>query len=190
MSFEDSPPAPRAGRREWLGLAVLVLPSTLLFMMLTILFLAIPHLARELQPSAAQLLWILDIYGFLMAGFLVAMGTLADRVGRRRLLMIGAAVFGVVSVVAAYTDDPGMMIFWRAVLGIAAATQMPATLGLIFAMFHDAKQRGVAIGAWAAWISAGVALGPLLSGVLLEAFSWRATFLVTVPGMAGGVVGG
>jgi MFS transporter, DHA2 family, multidrug resistance protein len=177
---------PHRGRAagEWLGLAVLVLPSTLLFMMLTILFLAIPHLARELQPSSAQLLWILDIYGFLMAGLLVAMGTLADRVGRRRLLMIGAAVFGVVSVVAAYTDDPGMMIFWRAVLGVAAATQMPATLGLIFAMFHDTRQRGVAIGAWAGGISTGVALGPLLSGILLELFSWRATFLVATPVMA------
>jgi DHA2 family multidrug resistance protein-like MFS transporter len=184
MSLDDSPPAARASRREWLGLAVLVLPSTLLFMMLTILFLAIPHLARELQPTSAQLLWILDIYGFLMAGFLVAMGTLADRIGRRRLLMIGAAVFGTVSVVAAYTDDPGLMIFWRAVLGIAAATQMPATLGLIFAMFHDPRQRGVAIGAWAGGISAGVALGPLLSGILLELFTWRATFLVATPIMA------
>jgi DHA2 family multidrug resistance protein-like MFS transporter len=161
----------------------------LLFMMLTILFLAIPHLAADLEPSSTQLLWILDIYGFLMAGFLVTMGTLADRIGRRRLLVIGAAVFGVVSVVAAYTDDPAMMIVWRAVLGIAAATQMPATLGLIFAMFHDAKQRGVAIGVWAASISAGVALGPLLSGILLEAFSWRATFLVAVPVMALVVIG-
>lgn len=189
MSLEDRAPAPRAGRREWLGLAVLVLPSTLLFMMLTILFLAIPHLARELQPSSAQLLWILDIYGFLMAGFLVAMGTLADRIGRRRLLMAGAAVFGIVSVVAAYTNDPGMMIVWRAVLGVAAATQMPATLGLIFAIFHDARQRGVAIGAWAGGISAGVALGPLLSGILLELFSWRATFLVATPVMAVVLIG-
>jgi DHA2 family multidrug resistance protein-like MFS transporter len=167
----------------------LVLPSLLLFMMLTILFLAIPHLAADLAPSSTQTLWILDIYGFLMAGFLVTMGTLGDKIGRRRLLMIGAAVFGVVSVLAAYTDDPAMMIFWRAVLGIAAATQMPATLGLIFAMFHDPKQRGVAIGAWAAGISAGVALGPLLSGILLEAFSWRATFLVAAPVMAVVLIG-
>jgi DHA2 family multidrug resistance protein-like MFS transporter len=92
-------------------------------------------------------------------------------------------VFGVVSVIAAYTDDPAMMIFWRAVLGVAAATQMPATLGLIFAMFRDPRQRGVAVGVWAGGISAGVALGPLLSGILLEAFSWRATFLVAVPVM-------
>jgi DHA2 family multidrug resistance protein-like MFS transporter len=178
-----------AGRREWMGLGLLVLPAMLLFMMLTILFLAIPHLAADLAPSSTQVLWILDIYGFLMAAFLVLMGTLADRIGHRRLLIVGAAAFGVVSVLAANTDDPAMMIVWRAVLGIAAATQMPATLGLIFAMFRDARQRGVAIGAWAASISAGVALGPLLSGVLLEAFSWRATFLVAVPVMAVVVIG-
>ncbi|HEV7649888.1 MAG TPA: MFS transporter [Actinophytocola sp.] len=170
-------------------MGLLVLPSLLLFMMLTILFLAIPHIAVDLNPSSTQLLWILDIYGFLMAGFLVTMGTLADRVGRRRLLVIGAAVFGVVSVAAAFTDDPNMMILWRAILGIAAATQMPSTLGLIFTMFRDARQRGVAIGVWAASISAGVTLGPLLSGVLLELFTWRATFLVAVPVMAVVVIG-
>lgn len=188
-TYADPAATPLAGRREWLGLGLLALPSMLLFMTLTILFLAIPHLAADLSPSSTQLLWILDIYGFLMAGFLVAMGSLGDRIGRRRLLMIGAAVFGAVSLVAAYTDDPAMMILWRAVLGIAAATQMPATLGLIFAMFRDPKQRGVAVGAWAASISAGVALGPLLSGILLEVFSWRATFLVAVPIMAVVLVG-
>jgi DHA2 family multidrug resistance protein-like MFS transporter len=161
----------------------------LLFMMLTILFLAIPHLAADLSSSSTQTLWILDIYGFLMAGFLVLMGTLADRIGHRRLLMAGAAAFGLVSIAAAVTDDPAMMIFWRALLGVAAATQMPATLGLIFTMFPNARQRGVAVGAWAASISAGVALGPLLSGVLLEAFSWRATFLVAVPVMAVVLIG-
>ncbi|MEJ2859155.1 MULTISPECIES: MFS transporter [unclassified Saccharothrix] len=175
---------PRAGRREWVGLGLLVLPSLLLFMMLTILFLAIPHIAADLRPDGTQMLWIVDIYGFLMAGFLVAMGTLGDRVGRRKLLVLGSAVFAVVSVVAAYTNDPSMMILWRAVLGVAAAAVMPATLGLIFSMFLDPKQRGVAIGAWAAGISVGVALGPLLSGLLLEVFTWRATFLVAVPVMA------
>jgi DHA2 family multidrug resistance protein-like MFS transporter len=180
----NDPSQLRAGRKEWLGLGLLVLPSLLLFMMLTILFLAIPHIAADLRPSSTQMLWIVDIYGFLMAGFLVAMGTLGDRVGRRFVFTIGSAVFAVVSFVAAYTGDPGWMIFWRAVLGVAAAAVMPATLGLIFSMFLNAKQRGIAIGAWAASISVGVALGPLLSGVLLEAFSWRATFLVAVPLMA------
>jgi MFS transporter, DHA2 family, multidrug resistance protein len=178
------PSRTRAGRKEWLGLGLLVLPSLLLFMMLTILFLAIPHIAADLHPSGTQMLWIVDIYGFLMAGFLVAMGTLGDRVGRRLLFTAGSAVFAVVSLVAAGTDDPGMMIVWRAVLGVAAAAVMPATLGLIFSMFLDARQRGVAIGAWAASISVGVALGPLLSGLLLEVSTWRATFLVAVPVMA------
>ncbi|MFI6289778.1 MFS transporter [Streptomyces sp. NPDC051018] len=189
MSTARSSPAPTAGRREWFALALLVLPAMLLFMMLTILFLAIPYLAADLAPSSTQTLWILDIYGFLMAGFLVLMGTVADRIGHRSLLMAGAAVFGIVSVAAAATDDPAMMIVWRAVLGVAAAAQMPATLGLIFTMFRDAKQRGVAIGAWAAAISAGVALGPLLSGLLLDAFTWRATFLVAVPVMAVVLIG-
>ncbi|MFF2412020.1 MFS transporter [Streptomyces sp. NPDC058092] len=173
-----------------MALGLLTLPALLLFMMLTILFLASPYLAADLEPSGTEILWILDIYGFLMASLLVLMGTVADRFGHRNLLVVGAALFGVFSVVAAMTDSPVMMIVWRAVLGIAAAMQMPATLGLIFSMFQDAKQRGVAIGVWAAAISAGVALGPLLAGLLLEAFTWRATFLVAVPVMAVVVIGG
>lgn len=183
--ISTQPDAPAdAGVREWLGLSILVLPSLLLFMMLTVLFLAAPHIAADLAPSNTQMLWILDIYGFVMAGFLVAMGVLADRVGRRRMLMLGAAIFGIVSVIAAYSPSPEMMIVWRAVLGLAAAMQMPATLGLIFSIFHNPKQRGIAIGIWAASISAGVAVGPLVSGLLLEAFSWQATFLVAAPVMA------
>lgn len=171
MSTSESATGERAGTREWLALGLLTLPALLLFMMLTILFLAIPFLTADVGASSTESLWILDIYGFLMAGFLVLMGTLADRIGHRTLLIAGASVFGLVSIAAALTSDPAVMIGWRAVLGVAAAAQMPATLGLIFMTFRDAKQRGVAIGAWAAAISAGVALGPLLSGLLLEAFS-------------------
>ncbi len=181
---DGTEPQTRAGARQWLGLGVLVLPSTLLFMMLTILFLAAPSMAADLEPSSTQLLWILDIYGFVMAGLLVAFGVLGDRVGKRLLLTIGAVIFGAVSVAAALTSDPALMIVWRGVLGLAAAMMVPATLGLIFSLFTDARQRGVAIGMWAGGISAGAALGPLLSGVLLEAFSWQATFLVAVPVMA------
>ncbi|HEX4815087.1 MAG TPA: MFS transporter [Nonomuraea sp.] len=177
-------PGPRAGARTWAGLVVLVLPAMLLFMMLTILFLAIPQLAADLKPSSTQTLWIIDIYGFLMAGLLVTMGTLGDRIGHRKLLIGGAAVFAVVSLIAAGTSDPVLMIVWRAALGIAAATQMPATLGLIFSMFTDARQRGIAVGVWSGGISAGTALGPVIGGALLEAFSWRAAFLVAVPVMA------
>src|SRR5699024_2964018 len=184
-----SAPAARTGAKQWWGLAVLVIPSTLLFMMLTILFLAAPNLATDLNPSSAQLLWILDIYGFVMAGFLVAMGVLGDRVGKRRLMVIGAVLFAVVSIAAALTTEPSLMIVWRAVLGLAGAMMLPATLGLIFVLFSDAKQRGVAIGIWAGGISAGVALGPLLSGLLLEAYGWEATFLVAVPIMALVVIG-
>ncbi|MEU7864351.1 MFS transporter [Nonomuraea sp. NPDC049141] len=183
MPSADIGSTQRAGLRQWLGLVVLVLPAMLLFMMLTILFLAIPQLAAELKPSSTQTLWIIDIYGFLMAGLLVTMGTLGDRIGHRRLLIGGAVVFAVVSLLAANTSDPALMILWRAVLGVAAATQMPATLGLIFATFADARQRGIAVGVWSAGISVGTGLGPVLGGALLEAFSWRAAFLVAVPVM-------
>ncbi|MEU6783350.1 MFS transporter [Nonomuraea angiospora] len=164
-------------------MARLVLPAMLLFMMLTILFLAIPQLAAELRPTSAQTLWIIDIYGFLMAGLLVTMGTLGDRIGHRRLLIAGAVVFALVSLAAANTSDPALLILWRAVLGVAAATQMPATLGLIFATFADARQRGVAVGVWSGGISVGTGLGPVLGGALLESYSWRAAFLVAVPVM-------
>ncbi|RGE19042.1 MFS transporter [Leucobacter sp. wl10] len=184
MAELHSPAPARAGAKQWWGLAVLVTPSTLLFMMLTILFVAAPSLAQDLRPTGTQLLWILDIYGFVMAGFLVAMGVLGDRVGKRLLMVIGAIVFAAISVVASLTSDPALMIAWRALLGLGAAMMVPSTLGLIFVLFTDAKQRGVAIGVWAGGISAGVALGPLLSGLLLEVFGWQATFLVAVPIMA------
>lgn len=181
---ETTAPAPRTGAKQWWGLAVLVIPSTLLFMMLTILFLAAPNMAADLNPTSAQLLWILDIYGFVMAGFLVAMGVLGDRIGKRLLMVIGAVLFGIVSIAAALTTSPELMIAWRAILGVGGATMLPSTLGLIFVLFADPKARGVAIGVWAGGISAGVALGPLLSGLLLEVFGWQATFLVAVPVMA------
>ncbi len=184
LAVASDPAGGRAGRRDWLALGVLVLPALLLFMMLTVLFLAMPHMAADLRPTASQALWILDVYGFLMAGFLVLMGAVADRFGHRTLLVAGAALFGAVSVVAASTTDPTIMIAGRAVLGVAAAAQMPATLGLIFTIFRDAGQRAVAIGVWAAGISAGVALGPLVGGLLLEFAGWRATFLIAVPVMA------
>src|SRR5690625_3168551 len=181
--------APRAGAKQWWGLVVLVTPSTLLFMMLTILFLAAPNMAADLNPTSTQLLWSLDIYGFVMAGFLVAMGILGDRIGKRLLMVIGAVLFAGVSIAAALTSNAELMIAWRAVLGLAAAMMVPATLGLIFVLFADAKQRGVAVGVWAGGISAGLALGPLLSGLLLEGFGWQATFLVAVPIMALVVIG-
>lgn len=175
--------APKATRREWLGLAVIALPCLLYSMDLTVLYLAVPALSADLQPSSAQLLWILDIYGFLVAGSLITMGTLGDRIGRRRLLLIGAAAFGVISVLAAFSTSAEMLIATRALLGIAGATLAPSTLSLISNMFLDPKQRQFAIGIWAASFSAGAAIGPPLGGILLEYFWWGSVFLLAVPVM-------
>jgi DHA2 family multidrug resistance protein-like MFS transporter len=174
----------RAGRREWTGLAVLALACLLYAMDLTVLHLAVPSLSAELRPSSAQLLWITDIYGFMVAGFLVTMGTLGDRIGRRRLLLLGATAFGVLSVVAALSTSAETLIASRALLGIAGATLAPSTLSLIFSMFTDPAQRSTAIGIWITSFSAGGAIGPVLGGVLLERFWWGSVFLLAVPVMA------
>ena len=174
---------PRAGRREWIGLAVIALPCLLYSMDLTVLFLAVPHLTAALQPSSTQLLWITDIYGFLLAGLLITMGTLGDRIGRRRLLLLGAAAFGVASLLAAFSTSPGMLIAARALLGVAGATLAPSTLSLLRAMFQDPRHRTLAIGVWISSFSAGAAIGPLAGGVLLERFWWGSVFLLAVPVM-------
>ncbi|HTE70183.1 MAG TPA: MFS transporter [Actinomycetes bacterium] len=178
----DSPP--RAGRREWVGLGVLALACLLYVMDLTVLHLAVPAISADLQPSSAQLLWIIDIYGFFVAGSLITMGTLGDRIGRRKLLLIGAAAFGAVSVLAAFSTSAEMLIVSRALLGIAGATLAPSTLSLIFHMFQDPKQRSVAIGFWIGSFSAGSAIGPVLGGAMLELFWWGSVFLLALPVMA------
>ncbi|MGB3440645.1 MAG: MFS transporter [Actinophytocola sp.] len=172
-----------AGRREWIGLAVLALPTLLLSLDMSVLHLAVPHLAADLQPSSTELLWIIDIYGFMVAGFLVTMGTLGDRIGRRKLLMFGGAAFGVASVVAAFATSPEMLIVARAALGIAGATLMPSTLALISNMFADPRQRGVAISVWMSCFMGGMVVGPLVGGLLLEVAWWGAVFLLAVPVM-------
>lgn len=171
----------KATRRDWIGLAVIALPCLLYSMDLTVLNLAVPHLSADLRPSSSQLLWIVDIYGFLIAGALITMGTLGDRIGRRRLLLIGAAAFGLASVLAAFSTSAEMLIVARALLGLAAATLAPSTLSLIRNMFHDPHERRVAIGVWIASFSAGAAIGPLLGGVLLAHFWWGSVFLLNVP---------
>jgi MFS transporter, DHA2 family, multidrug resistance protein len=176
--------AQRATRREWIGLAVIALPCLLYAMDLTVLTLAVPALSADLHPSSTELLWIVDIYGFLVAGFLITMGTLGDRIGRRRLLLIGAGAFGGASVVAAFSSSPEMLIASRALLGIAGATLAPSTLSLIRNMFEDDGQRTVAIGIWVTSFSVGAAVGPLVGGVLLESFHWGSVFLLAVPVMA------
>jgi DHA2 family multidrug resistance protein-like MFS transporter len=180
---EQASTTPRAGRREWLGLAVIALACVLYVMDLTVLHLAVPALSADLQPSSTQLLWIIDVYGFMIAGSLITMGSLGDRIGRRRLLLIGAAAFGVTSVLAAFSTSPEMLIATRALLGLSGATLAPSTLSLIRSMFHDPRQRTTAIAIWITSFSAGAAIGPVLGGVVLEFFWWGAVFLINVPVM-------
>lgn len=173
----------KATRREWIGLLVLALPCLLIAMDMTVLHLAVPHLTASLNPTSDQLLWIVDIYGFFIAGSLITMGTLGDRIGRRKLLMIGGGCFGAASVLAAFSDTPEMLIFARGVLGIAGATLMPSTLSLIRSMFHNDKERSFAIAAWMTTFMVGTAAGPLLGGLVLSYFWWGAVFLLNVPVM-------
>lgn len=178
----DTPPA-KATRREWIGLALVVLPCLLYSMDLTVLNLAVPSLSADLAPSAVQLLWIVDIYGFMVAGWLITMGTLGDRIGRRRLLMFGAAAFALASIVAAFAPTAEALIAARALLGVAGATIAPSTISLIRHMFQDDDQRTFAIGAWGTGYAAGGLVGPVLGGVMLQWFSWGSVFLLAVPVM-------
>ncbi|WP_280263749.1 MFS transporter [Nocardia wallacei] len=176
--------ARRATTRDWAGLGVLVLALLLISVDATVLDIAVPAISAHLAPTTPQLLWIIDVYSFVLAGLLVTMGTLGDRIGRRRLLLIGAAGFGVASAIAAWSVNPEMLIAARVLQGIAGATLMPATLGLIRAMFTDARQRTTAIAVWSAAATGGAALGPLLGGWLLEHFWWGSVFLINLPVMA------
>ena len=174
----------RAGRREWIGLAVLTLACLLYVMDLTVLHLAVPAISRDLRPTSVELLWIIDIYGFMVAGFLITMGTLGDRIGRRKVLLVGGAAFAAASILAAFSPTPELLILSRALLGVAGATIAPSTLSLIFAMFEDPKQRSQAVGVWVSAFSAGGVIGPILGGVLLSQFWWGSVFLLAVPVMA------
>jgi DHA2 family multidrug resistance protein-like MFS transporter len=174
---------PRAGRREWIGLGVLALPTILVALDMSVLYLALPHLATSLGASDIQQLWITDIYGFVLAGLLVTMGNIGDRVGRKRLLLIGGAAFAAASVLAAYSTSPEMLIATRALLGVAGATIMPSTMSLIHTMFTDQRQHATAMAVWMGCFMGGSALGPILGGAVLEYFWWGAAFLIGVPVM-------
>ena len=181
---------PTPGLRAWAALAVLTLAVTLLAIDSTVLALAIPSLGADLGPTASQLLWIGDIYSFTLAGLLVTMGNVADRIGRRRLLLIGTLGFGVASVMAAFAPSAGALIAARALLGVGGATIMPSTLSLIRNIFPDARHRTTAIAIWSAGSSGGTVLGPLIGGALLERFWWGSVFLINVPVMAVVIIAG
>ncbi|BBH20191.1 MFS transporter [Paenibacillus baekrokdamisoli] len=174
----------QAGLKDWIGLAVLALPALLVSIDVSVMILALPHIGVSLGADSAQQLWIMDIYGFMLSGFLITMGTLGDQIGRRKLLMIGGAAFGTASVLAAFSGSPGMLIAARALLGIAGATVSPSTLALISNMFRNHKQRSLAIGIWFMCSMGGMALGPVVGGAMLEHFPWGSVFLLGVPVMA------
>ncbi|MEV0048135.1 MFS transporter, partial [Nocardia rhamnosiphila] len=174
-------PDTSGGRRAWFGLAVLLLPVLLVSMDMSVLFLALPTLTADLDPTAAQQLWILDIYGFLIAGLLITMGNLGDRIGRRTVLLAGATVFGAASAIAAFAPGAAVLIAARALMGIGGATLLPSSLALLSDLFPDRRQRSRAIGIWTAFFAGGSAVGPIIGGVLLHHFSWGAVFLINVP---------
>ncbi|MPY61124.1 MFS transporter [Streptomyces spongiae] len=186
MTSALQPTTPEAVKRpgRWLALGVLVLAVLLVAVDATVLGLATPYISEDLKPSGTQLLWIGDVYSFVIAGLLVSMGSLGDRVGRKKLLLIGATAFGAISVLNAYAATPELLILARALLGVAGATLMPATLALIRNLFHDPRERSLAIGIWGATASAGTAVGPVAGGFLLEHFWWGSVFLINLPVMA------
>jgi DHA2 family multidrug resistance protein-like MFS transporter len=171
----------RAGTREWMALAVLMLPVLLVAVDATVLSFALPSISLALSPTGTQLLWMVDIYPLVLAGLLVSMGSLADRVGRRRLLLVGAVGFAAVSALAAYAPSAEWLIAARAALGFFGAMLMPATLSLLRNLFVDRQQRRLAIAIWAAGFSGGASLGPIVGGFLLEHYWWGSAFLMAVP---------
>lgn len=177
-------PPPRATARQWWGLAILLLPALMVSMDVSILFIAAPAISQDLGPTAAQWLWMLDVYSFVVASMLVTMGSLADRIGRRRLLMIGALAFGLASLALASATSPALFIAGRVMLALGAATLAPSTLALVRVIFADPRQRGRAVAAWTVAFTGGAVAGPIMGGALLTGFAWPSVFLVNLPVMA------
>ncbi|MFT4306452.1 MAG: MFS transporter, partial [Microbacterium sp.] len=173
--------ARRVGVRGWAALVVLMLPVLLVSVDNTVLSFALPEIALALAPSGTQQLWIIDAYPLVLAGLLVTMGVLGDRFGRRRMLLVGASGFALVSVLAAFAPDATLLIAGRAGMAVFGAMIMPATLSLLRSIFTDRDQRRLAIAVWASMFSAGAALGPIVGGLLLEHFAWGSVFLMAVP---------
>src|SRR3954469_6927589 len=188
LAMTHSPSPARAGRSAWIGLGVLLLAVLLVAMDVTILYFAAPFISADLSPSGTEQLWMLDVYGFVLAGLLITMGSLADRLGRRRVLVFGAAAFGLASAAAAFASTPDQLIACRALMGVGGATLMPSSLALLRNLFPEDAERRKAVAIWTGVVSGGSALGPLLGGLLLEHFSWGSVFLVNVPVMVALVI--
>jgi DHA2 family multidrug resistance protein-like MFS transporter len=183
MLTSPTPSPALSARRRWAALAVLAAAVLLLAIDGTVLALAVPALTADLSPTAEQVLWIGDIYSLALAGLLVLMGNLADRFGRKRVLLLGSAAFGAVSLAAAFATSAEQLIAARLALGVAGATLMPSTLSLIRNLFPDDTERARAIAIWSTAFGAGSAIGPLAGGALLEHFWWGSVFLINVPVM-------
>ena len=170
-----------AGANRWVVLVVLCVSLLLVALDATVLHVAVPAVTEDLRPGAIELLWIVDAYPLVCASLLILFGTLGDRVGRRRILLLGYGLFGVASAVAALAQDAQVLICARALLGVGGAMIMPATLSILRQVFPDRRERAVAIGVWSAVAAVGAAVGPLLGGFLLEHFWWGSVFLVNIP---------
>lgn len=183
MLSATTAPTSRAAGNRWWALAMLMLPVLLVAVDNTVLSFALPAISEALAPTGQQLLWIVDAYPLVLAGLLVPMGSFGDRIGRRRILLVGGTGFTVISALAAFSPDANTLIVARALMGFFGAMLMPATLSLIRNIFTDATERRTAIAIWAAGFSGGAALGPIVGGFLLEHFSWGSVFLLAVPVM-------
>lgn len=174
-------PGSQGGANRWLVLVVLCVSLLLVAVDATVLHVAVPAVTEDLRPGGIELLWIVDVYPLVCASLLILFGTLGDRVGRRRVLLLGYALFGVASAVAAMADNAQVLIAARALLGVGGAMIMPATLSILRQVFPDRRERAVAIGVWSAVAGIGAAGGPLLGGFLLEHFWWGSVFLINIP---------